>query len=168
MRDRHRDAGGLQVHLERRDAFLGPGDLEVHVAVGVLGAQDVGQDRDLALLLDEAHRDARDRRLDRDARVHHREAAAADRRHRRRAVRLEDVADQADRVGELVGAGDDGFERPLGERAVADLAAAGAADGLHFADREVREVVVQHEAERVFLVQALDDLLVARGAQRGA
>ena len=37
-------------------------------------------------------------------------------------------------------------QRPLGQRAVADLAAAGAAQELHLADRERREVVVQHEA----------------------
>ena len=105
------------------------GDLEVHVAVVILGARDVREDGPLAGLLvhDEAHRDAGDRRLDRHARVHHRHRAAADRRHRRRAVRLEDVGDEADGVGELVVVGHDRRERALGQRAVADFAAAGAA-----------------------------------------
>ena len=40
------------------------------------------------------------------------------------------------------------LQRPLGQRAVPDFAAAGAADHLHFAGREGREVVVQHERLR--------------------
>ena len=76
----------------------------------------------------EAHRDAGDRRLERHAGVHHRQRAAADRRHRRRAVRLEDVRDDADRCrGTALRPGIIGVERALGERAVADLAAARAA-----------------------------------------
>ena len=103
------------------------------------------EDADLVALLDEAHRDAGDRRLDRHARVHERERAAADRRHRRRAVRFEDLGDDADRVRELASSGRTADERALGERAVTDLATARAAQELHLADAERREVVVQHE-----------------------
>ena len=54
--------------------------------------------------------------------------AAADRRHRGRAVRLEDLGDDADRVRETLSArACTADERALGERAVTDLAAAGAA-----------------------------------------
>ena len=45
----------LDVHLDRGDAPLGAGDLEVHVAEVILGAQDVGEDSDLVAFLDEAH-----------------------------------------------------------------------------------------------------------------
>ena len=83
----------------------GAGDLEVHVAEVVLVAEDVGQDADLVALLDQAHRDAGDRRLDRHAGVHQRQRAAADRGHRRRAVRLEDLRDDADRVREVLSVG---------------------------------------------------------------
>ena len=61
---------------------LGAGDLEVHVAEVILRALDVGQDDVVVALLDEAHRDAGDRRDDRHARVHQRERRAADRTHR--------------------------------------------------------------------------------------
>ena len=37
------DRGDLDVHLQRGDALLGAGDLEVHVAEMVLVAEDVGQ-----------------------------------------------------------------------------------------------------------------------------
>ena len=56
-----RDAGDLDVHLERGDALARAGDLEVHVAEVVLGALDVGEDDVVVALLDEAHRDAGDR-----------------------------------------------------------------------------------------------------------
>ncbi len=80
--------------------------------------------------------------------VHHRHGTAADRRHGRRAVGLEDVGDDADGVGELLGAREHRDQGPPGEGAVADLAPAGAAQETRLADREGREVVVQHEGVR--------------------
>ena len=41
-----RDARDLDVHLQRGDALRGAGDLEVHVAVVVFLAGDVGEDRE--------------------------------------------------------------------------------------------------------------------------
>ena len=143
------------------------GDLEVHVAVVVFLAGDVGQDREPVALPDEAHRDARDRRLDRHAGVHEGERAAADRRHRRGAVRLEDVGDDADGVGEGLLARQDGRERAAGQDAVADLAARRAAHELHLADREGREVVVEQELVLALALVLLDDLGVVGGAERG-
>ena len=49
---------------------------------------------------------------------------------------------------------------------MADLAAAGAAQELHFADRERREVVVEHEALPRLAVDGLDLLLIVGGAER--
>ena len=96
------EALDLDVHLDRRDAVPRAGDLEVHVAEVILGAEDVGEDRDFVAFLDEPHRDAGDGGLDRHAGIEQRERAAADRGHRRRAVRLEDVRHDADRVRELL------------------------------------------------------------------
>ena len=80
-----------------------PGDLEVHVAEVVLVAEDVGEDRDAVALLDQAHRDARDRRrAAARPRPSATSVAAADRRHRRRAVRLEHLGHDADRVREAL------------------------------------------------------------------
>ena len=68
-----RDAGELGVELQGRDELLRPCDLEVHVAVCVFGAQDVGQRDVLAVLIDQAHRDAGHLVVDRNAGVHQRE-----------------------------------------------------------------------------------------------
>ena len=58
------EAVDLGVELQGGDEVGGAGDLEVHVAERVLGAEDVGERRVLALGVDEAHGDAGDRRLD--------------------------------------------------------------------------------------------------------
>ena len=162
------DAGHLDVHLQRGDARRRAGHLEVHVAVVIFGAGDVRQDGVLARLLvhDEAHGDAGHRRAQRHAGIHHRQRAAADRRHRRRPVRLEDVRHDANRVGERFFRRKHRQQRALGERAVTDFAAAGAAHELHFADRERREVVVQHEPAVGLALDRFDLLLVVRRAER--
>ena len=97
---------------------------------------------------------------------HHRQRAAADRGHRRRAVRFEDVRHDANRVGERFLGRQHRQKRALGERAVADFAAAGAAQELHFAYRERREVVVQHEPAIDLALDGFDLLLVVRRAER--
>ena len=77
------DAADLDVHLEGGDALLGAGDLEVHVAVVVFLAGDVGEDHELVAVADEAHGHARHRGLELDAGIHQGKRAAADGRHGR-------------------------------------------------------------------------------------
>src|SRR5581483_521629 len=161
-----RDAGDLDVHLERGDAVTRTGDLEVHVTEVVLGALDVGQDHVVVALLDEAHRDAAHRCGDRHARVHQRERRAAHRAHRRRAVRLERLRDDADRVGEVVRGRDDRPQRTLRQRTVADVAALRAAHEAGLAHRVRREVVVVHVAALFLEGEVVDALPLLRGAER--
>lgn len=66
--DVQRDALDFDVHLERGHAAAAAGDFKVHVAERVLAAEDVGQhDEGAARLEHEAHRDAGDGLLERDA-----------------------------------------------------------------------------------------------------
>ena len=97
--------------------------------------------------------------------VHQRQRGAAHRRHRGRPVRLGDLGDDADRVGELVVARHDRVHRAPGELAVADLAPAGAAHAPRLAHRERREVVVEHEALFAGALERVDELLVLAGAE---
>src|SRR5437879_10240186 len=53
---------------------------------------------------------------------------------------LQDVGHHADRVGKLFLGGHHGLDRPLGERAVADVPPRGRAEAPDLADRERREV----------------------------
>src|SRR5207248_6691984 len=112
----------LDVHLQGGDALARPRHLEVHVPEGVLDALDVGEDRELALAGDKSHRDARDGRLDRHARVHQRKRRAAHGGHRRRAVRAQDLGDEPDRVRPVLDRRDDRQHGPLGARTVSGLA----------------------------------------------
>src|SRR6478672_3934087 len=161
------DARDLDVHLQGGDPVPGPGDLEVHVAQVVLDARDVSEDGVVVALLDEAHRDTGDRLADRHAGVHQGQRRAAHRGHRRRAVGLEDVGHDANRVREVLGARDDRHQRPLGECAVADVAALGAAHEACLAHAEGREVVVV-PVELVGLeTQRVQAHLLLQRAQRG-
>ena len=106
--------------------------------------------------------------LQRHARVHHRERAAADRRHRRRAVGLGDVGeDRGSYRGTPPGVG----STPLSARQASlpwpTSRRAGRAEAADFADRIRREVVVQHEALVGEAGQAVDHLLGFLGAERG-
>ena len=134
----------------------------------ILGAEDVGEDRVLLPFLDQPHRNAGDGAADRNARVHHRERAAADGGHRARPVRLEDLGDDAQRVREVGEVGEHGLQRALGQVAVADLATRRAAHRAHLAGGERREVVVQHERARRLAraVDRVEALRVVRGAER--
>ena len=72
LHDLGRDAGNLDVHLQRGDARCGARNLEVHVAEVILVAQDVGQHGPFAVIFqDQTHRHTGDRGLQRHARVHH-------------------------------------------------------------------------------------------------
>ena len=103
--DLRRDAHDLDVHLQGGDAFARAGNLEVHVAVVVFRTGDVGQDGILFAFLHQAHRHTGDRSLQRNACVHQAERTAADRGHRRRAVRLQNVGDDAHGVRPVVSLG---------------------------------------------------------------
>src|SRR5208282_6217396 len=145
-----RDAGQFEIELEAGDALLGASDLAVHVAEGVFPADDVGQEfvaRNLVLGVvfgAKADADAADRASHGHARVHERQAAAANGGHRGGAVGLHDFAGDANGIG--VGLDrHHRFERALGQGTVPNLAPARAADATGFADGEVREVVVQDE-----------------------
>ena len=162
------DAAHLDVHLQRGDSIAGSGDLEVHVAVVVLCARDVAQHGVPSgrWVENQPHRDARDRRLERHPCVHQRQRSAAHRGHGRRPIRLQDVGNHPDRVGERVVTRHDREQTALGEVPVSDLPATRATQELDFPDRERRKVVVQHEPPVDLAVDHLDLLLVVSGAER--
>ena len=71
--DLRRDAADLDVHLQGGDAVPGAGDFEIHIAVVIFSARDVGQDGVLLAFLHQSHGNSGDRRLQRNARVHQRQ-----------------------------------------------------------------------------------------------
>ena len=134
----------LGVELQGGDDVLGAGHLEVHVAEGVLGAEDVGEGHVGVAVVDQAHGDAGHRCLDGHAGGHEGQRRPAHRGHRRRPVGGEDVGHQAQGVGELLLRGDHRQQGPLGQEAVPDLTPLGAPHEARLTGREGREVVVVH------------------------
>ena len=162
-----RETAELEVDLEAGDALLRAADLEVHVAAVVFGAEDVGDENFLRLvgIGEKPDGNAGDRAFERNARVHERETAVADRGHRRRAVRAHDFRNDADRIRKIIR--ENLRDGALGERAVPDFAAAGRTEAADFAGAVGREVVVEHEAlGGVSAGDGVEILSVLLGAER--
>src|SRR5580700_2892343 len=164
-------AQDLDVHLECGDAGPCASHLEVHVAVMIFSAGDIREDRILFIIADnKSHGDTCARRFQRNASIHKSQRAAANGGHRGRTVGFENVGNEAHGVGKIRLGRKQVDERALRESAVADFAATGAAQELHFADAERWEVVMQHEAIELVLleeqVQALHVFLGTEG-ERG-
>jgi hypothetical protein len=155
----------LDVHLQRGDSLARSGHLEVHIAVVVFGAGNVGEDGVIVALLHQAHRHAGHRALQRmpaciSARLAPHTEAIDDDPFDSRMSRP-----RAAIVRRLVGARQ---HRLIARSAnapwpISRRPYAGHASG--FAHAERREVVVQHEAPLLALV-ALQPLAVVHGAQR--
>ena len=165
------DAVELGVELERGDELAGAGDLEVHVAERVLGAEDVGQRDVLGLAVDlagdEAHRDAGDGRPQRHTGLQQRQRRGADRAHRGGAVGAHRLGELADRVGELLAGRQHRQQRTARERTVADLAALGRAHATGLTGGERREDVLVHVAARLLRGERVQLLLEGQHVQRG-
>ena len=129
--------------------------------------RDVGEDRDAIAFLDQPHRHTRASGLDRHAGFHQRQRTAADGGHRRRPIRLENLRDDPDRVREVGRGREEGMNRPLRQRTVANFATRRAAQRPDFTGGVRREVVVEHERllrlARHF--DRIDPLLVVGGAE---
>ena len=119
------DALDLDIHLQGRDTARGTRHLEVHVAQVIFITQDVGQHGETVGVLDQTHGDTRHMRLHGHACIHQRQAAAADRSHRRGTVGLGDFRHHTHGVGEFFLGWQHGHESTLGQTAVADFAALG-------------------------------------------
>ncbi len=159
------DAADLDVHLQRRDAVSRSGDFEIHIAVVIFRAGDVGQDGVIVAFFHQSHRNSSYRRLQRYACIHQRKRRAANRGHRGRSVRLQDVGDHAHRVRPVFFVG-----------SIAEIARSASAPcpisrrpaprkNCNFAHREWREIVMQHEALLGFAFEDFEALHVVAGAQ---
>ena len=161
------DAADFDVHLQRGHAFGRAGDFEIHIAQMIFVAENVGKHAHMLAFLDQTHGDARHRRRQRHAGIHHRQRAAAHARHRGRTVGFQNFRNDANGVRKTFVDRQHRKQRALGEIAMADLAPARAAQKLHFADAKRREVVMQHEFLEMLADQSVDPLLVGSRAQGG-
>ena len=111
----------------------------------IFRARDVREDGVLLAFLHQSHRHASHWCLERNARIHQRERSPANRSHRRRSVRLQNVRDHAHRIRPLLVARQHRRHRALCERAVSNLSASSPAQERNLSHRKRWEVVMQHE-----------------------
>ena len=161
------DPVDLQIELDARDAVLRPRDLEVHVAEVVFVADDVGQQDPLVSdsLTSPIEMPATGLVIGTPAAISASVApqtVAID----EEPFDSEDVRDDADRVGEILGSGKHRLDAAFRQRSVADFAPPWAADRADFAHGKRREVVVEHEFLGVLVDQPVHPLLVLGGSQR--
>ena len=166
-----RNAVKLGVELQGGDELGGAGDLEVHVAERVLGAQDVGERLEDVLAIDvtgdQTHRDTRDRGLQRHAGGEQRQRGGAHGAHRGGTVGTDGLGDLTDGVRELLAAWQHRHDGLLGEGAVADLAALRGADATGLTGGVRRHLVVVHVALGLRAGKRVDLLLHLEHVQRG-
>src|SRR5581483_5951849 len=158
------DALDLDVHLQRGHALRGARHFEIHIAEVIFVPENVGEHGEAVVFFDETHRHARHGRRHRHAGVHEREARAAHRRHRARAVRFGDFGHDSNYVRIRAHVGQNRLNAALGETPVSDLAALRAADAAGLADRVRREVVVQHERLFALAFERVDELRAGENA----
>ncbi len=84
--DLGRDALDLDIHLHGGDAFSRTRHLEVHIAVVIFRAGNIGEDGVGIAFLDEAHGDPGHWSLEGNARIHQRNRRPANGGHRRRPI----------------------------------------------------------------------------------
>ena len=167
LHDLFGNALDFDVHLQSGNTVRGTGHFEVHIAQVIFVAQNIGQHRKTVVFLDQAHGDTGYVRFHGNARVHQRQATAADRSHGRGAVGLGDFRHHAHGVRKLFFARQTSGQSALGQTAVADFAALGRTHATGFAGGKGRHVVVQHEAVFKVAAQGVNTLGIALGAQGG-
>ena len=131
----------------------------------ILITENVGQDRKILALEDQAHGDTGNRALYGNASIHHGERATAYRRHRGRAIGLCDVTRQADGVGKLILCRQNRVQSTPGKLAMPHFATSRSPETANFTDRIGREVIVQHEMLVMKARKPVDHLLSILGAQ---
>ena len=166
-----RNAVELGVELQGGDEFGGAGHLEVHVAEGVFGAEDVGERLVDVLAVDvaghEAHGDACDRSFQRNASGEQGQRGGADGTHGGGTVGADCLGDLTDGVRELLTARQHRHEGLLGEGAMADLAALRGTDAAGLTGGVRRHFVVVHVALGLRAGQRVDLLLHLEHVQGG-
>ena len=166
-----RNAIELGVELQGGDEFRGAGDLEVHVAEGIFGTEDIGQGLEDVLAVDvtghQAHGDARDRSLQRNACGEQGQRGGAHGTHGGGTVGTDGLGDLTDGVRELLAARQHRHESLLGEGAMADLTALRGTDATGLAGGIRRHLIVVHVTLGLRTGQCVDLLLHLEHVQGG-
>ena len=165
VHDFTRNALNLDIHLQRGNSVVGTSNLEVHITEVILIAEDVGQDRKIITLFDQAHCNTGNRRFHRNASVHECEAGATNGSHRAGAIRFRDFRNDTNNVGEIVKTRHNRLDTTASQLAMANLTTLRRTNKARFTDAKRREVVMQHEWVFTLTINGVDYLGVSTGTQ---
>ena len=166
-----RNAVELGIELQSGDELGSTGNLEVHIAEGVFGAENIGQGLEDVLAVNiaghEAHGDARNRGLQRHACGEQRQCGRAHGTHGGGTVGTNGFGDLTDGVRELFAVRQHRHESLLRQRTVADFAALRGADAAGFTGGVRRHLIVVHVTLGLRTGQCVDLLLHLEHVQGG-
>ena len=166
-----RNAVELGIELQSGDELGSTGNLEVHIAEGVFGAENIGQGLEDVLAVNiaghEAHGDARNRGLQRHACGEQRQCGRAHGTHGGGTVGTNGFGDLTDGVRELFAVRQHRHESLLRQRTVADFAALRGADAAGFTGGVRRHLIVVHVTLGLRTGQCVDLLFHLEHVQGG-
>ena len=166
-----RNAVELGIELQSGDELGSTGNLEVHIAEGVFGAENIGQGLEDVLAVNiaghEAHGDARNRGLQRHACGKQRQCGRAHGTHGGGTVGTNGFGDLTDGVRELFAVRQHRHESLLRQRTVADFAALRGADAAGFTGGVRRHLIVVHVTLGLRTGQCVDLLFHLEHVQGG-
>ena len=166
-----RNAVELGVELQSGDELGSTGNLEVHIAEGVFGAENIGQGLEDVLAVNiaghEAHGDARNRGLQRHACGEQRQRGRAHGTHGGGTVGTNGFGDLTDGVRELFAVRQHRHESLLRQRTVADFAALRGADAAGFTGGVRWHLIVVHVTLGLRTGQCVDLLFHLEHVQGG-
>ena len=166
-----RNAVELGIELQSGDELGSTGNLEVHIAEGVFGAENIGQGLEDVLAVNiaghEAHGDARNRGLQRHACGEQRQCGRAHGTHGGGTVGTNGFGDLTDGVRELFAVRQHRHESLLRQRTVADFAALRGADAAGFTGGVRRHLIVVHVTLGLWTGQCVDLLFHLEHVQGG-
>ena len=156
------DFGGqavdLKVHLDGGDAFLGSGNLKVHITEEVLKSLNVDHGHKAVALGYKAAGNSGDGSLDGYACIHKSKCGTTDGSLGGGTVGRKNFRNKAEGIGELLLVGNYRNESTLGKGTVTDLATAGAAAGTGLTNRVGGEIVLMHITLGFLIVKSVEDL----------
>ena len=166
-----RNAVELGIELQSGDELGSTGNLEVHIAEGVFGAENIGQGLEDVLAVNiaghEAHGDARNRGLQRHACGEQRQCGRAHGTHGGGTVGTNGFGDLTDGVRELFAVRQHRHESLLRQRTVADLTALRGTDATGLAGGIRRHLIVMHVTLGLRTGQCVDLLFHLEHVQGG-
>ena len=159
------DTVNFNIHLDGGNAIFSTGNFKVHIAESIFKTLNIGKNSKIIAVFNKAHCYAGNRRFNRHACIHKGKGACANAAHGGRTVGLQGFGNQADCIGEFFFGRNYRKQCTFCQCAMADFAAARAAQRFGFANAVRREVIMMDIAFGKFYAESVQSLCFAERSQ---